>query len=759
MSEGLAKALPDLNMYRTIYGLPEGADALWLADQARQAMRDDKVVTHIALDDGRVDMLAKLLAFIEPDAEILTFPSWDCLPYDRVSPNRSVIGARVKTLCRLIEIKKEQKRRPRILLTTVNAASQKLTPPSFFDQAHFGASKGGRVDIEAMQSFLAGNGYERVQTVRESGEFAIRGGIVDLFPSGWEMPIRMDLFGDEVESIKYFDPVDQRSTEAVEGFSLYPVSEYALDEISIQNFRSGYRELFGLPKSDDPLYSSISEARPYNGAEHWLPLFFKEMATLFDYLGESALSIDAQGPEALGARLSQIEDFYQARQTLAQASKARKKKDNDVSLSGSVYQPIPWKMHYIDEAAWQEITQSYQPQLLSPFRKPDGVEGADFGAKRGRDFVDVRAQNDGDVIGAVSMHIRAQQKQGRQVCLATYSEGSGERLRKMLDAAKAPKVEVIPQFSKLKKLADIDAVGLAVLPLEHGFETDKLCVVSEQDMLGERLSRTQVGKKRKSDQFIREISSLSEGDYVVHVDHGVGQFAGLETLEAGGALHDCLKVLYAGDDRLFVPVEHIEVLSRFGGEDASVNLDKLGGAGWQARKAKVKKDLMAMADNLLQIAAARQLQKADEIRISEGLYEEFASRFPYHETEDQLRAINAAIEDLGKSTPMDRLVCGDVGFGKTEVALRAAYVSAMDGHQVALVVPTTLLARQHTREFERRFAGTGLRIGQLSRMVGAKDAEITKKEMREGTINIVIGTHALFSKNTKFANLGLVIVD
>ncbi len=345
----------------------------------------------------------------------------------------------------------------------------------------------------------------------------------------------------------------------------------------------------------------------------------------------------------------------------------------------------------------------------------------------------------------------------RKIFIAAYSEGAAVRLKGLMEVASIGPLVDCADFSGIKKLKP-EQIGIGVLALEHGFVAPDLAVVTEQDILGDRLARRSQ-KKRQADNFLTEISSLSEGDLVVHVDHGVGKFVELETVKAAKTLHDCLKIEYHDGDRLFVPVENIDVLTRFGGDEGTVQLDRLGGAGWQARKARVKKDLMEMAEHLLQIAAARLLRKADKLEISEGLYNEFAARFPYAETDDQERAITDVLKDISGDHPMDRLVCGDVGFGKTEVALRAAYVAAMAGAQVAVVVPTTLLARQHYQNFTARFSGTGLRIGQLSRLVSAKDTKSVKEGLADGSVNIVIGTHALFGKAIEFSNLGLLVVD
>lgn len=710
-----------------ISGAPEGHDARILAERARTIMPADKVLVHVALDDTRLATLRELLAFFAPDVAVVEFPAWDCLPYDRVSPNPEIVARRVAALCELLRWDEEAKRYPRIVLTTVNAASQRLMPRDILSEASFSKAVGDRVSVGELESFFAANGYSRSDTVREAGEYALRGGIVDVFPPGFDNPVRLDLFGDEIESIREFDAMSQTSLGKLNDFTLRPVSECFLDEGAIARFRSGYREHFGVVQADDPLYDAVSEGRKISGMEHWLPLFYEGMDTLFDYVPAREITLDHQALQAMEERRAQIEDFYQARKTLEDAARQKTKKAADVSLSGAVYHPLPPGALYMDGA---ELEQGAE---LSPFAANDDD------ARKGRDFADIRALPDGDVFAELKAHLKTLPE---KTIIACYSEGSLERMKGLFAHAGI----------------DTGRLELAVLHLEHGFVAPGLAVITEQDILGDRLTRKST-RKRKADNFLREVSALSEGDLVVHIDHGIGKFVKLETVKVGKTRHDCLQIEYAGGDRLYVPVENIEVLSRFGGEDATVQLDKLGGAGWQARKAKVKKDLMEMADHLLGIAAARALRKTDAFTLEPGLYNEFAARFPYSETEDQERAILDTIADIGKDTPMDRLVCGDVGFGKTEVAMRAAYVAAMNGAQVAVVVPTTLLARQHYQNFKARFSGTGLRVEQLSRLVSAKDAATVKDGLRDGSVNIIIGTHALFAKDVKFAHLGLIVID
>jgi transcription-repair coupling factor (superfamily II helicase) len=484
--------------------------------------------------------------------------------------------------------------------------------------------------------------------------------------------------------------------------------------------------------------------------EHWLPLFHDRLETLFDYLPDAAVTSDYHALEAALERRSQAEDFFDTRRTMQEA--AKKKKAGDASISGAVYNPLPLVYLYLEQGEWDGFTGA--AGVLSPFAPPG--DEAFSGAKKARDFADIRAMPDGDVFGELKAYI-AHLK--RKTVIATYSEGSASRLRTLMDHAGIKPVAEVKGAEDIKRLKPHET-GLAILGLEHGFVADDLAVITEADLMGERLSRAGKARKRKAaENFLREVSSLNEGDLVVHIDHGIGKFVALETVKAAGTMHDCLKIEYAGGDKLFIPVESLEVLSRFGSDEGTVQLDKLGGAGWQARKARVKKNLMEIADHLLGIAAARKLKHAPKLDIASDVYNQFAARFPYAETDDQERAITDTLAGLAGDYPMDRLVCGDVGFGKTEVAIRAAYVAAMSGAQVALIVPTTLLARQHTQNFSARFAGTSIRIGQLSRMVTPTEASKTRDGLADGSVNIVIGTHALLAKGIKFANLGLVIVD
>lgn len=739
------------------HGAPEGHDARILASRARDLARDGRVLVHVATDSVRISVLADLLAFFAPDVRVIRFPAWDCLPYDRVSPHPEVMARRIATLSALCVWSGEAARYPRIILTSVSAALQRVMPRSSLDTASFFLESGKAFDLTRFQDFAAQCGYIRVATVHEPGEYAVRGGIVDIFPSGAAMPLRLDLFGDTIESLRRFDPESQRSAETCDRVALLPATEFLLDEPSVNRFRAGYRATFGTVREEDALYAAVSERRRCGGLEHWLPLFHERLETLFDYAGNCALGLDPQVPEACAARQDQVHDFWQARQSLAESMRRKSPKTGDVSLTGGGYQPLPLESLYISDAEWIELASGHEPVQLSAFGAPEEGDAATQ-ARRGRDFSDVRKLADSDLFGAVKFHILNRIAAGRKVLIVVSGIGAGERLKTLLEQSGFENVRDCTVWEDVARLSQGQA-GIAVLPLDHGFDAPDLCVLTEQDILGDRMVRASAHKRKRADNFLKEVSALAPGDLVVHVDHGVGRFLGLETLRAGGTVHDCLKVEYAGGDRLYVPVENIDILSRFGADEGNVPLDKMGGAGWQARKARVKKDLMKIAGQLLEIAAARLLKRADPVTVHDGAWQAFVAKFPWQETEDQERAIADVLEGLSGEHPMDRLVCGDVGFGKTEVAMRAACATAMAGLQVAVAVPTTLLARQHYQNFTQRFSGTGIRIEQLSRLVAPRDAERVRQGLADGSVQVIIGTHALFGKALKFARLGLLIVD
>ena len=710
-------------------GVVAGFDAFVLAKSAREK----GIIAHIADSDAHLNSLSNLLAVIAPDVRVLVYPAWDTIPYDRVSPNALIESERLDTLS---ELANGLKNRSTIVLTSVSAVLQKVPPFDFFENKSLCFKVGDVLDINQLQAFLNQNGYVRTQQVMQAGEYALRGGIIDVFASGMEYGYRLDLFGDVLESVRLFNPATQKTSAVVQNFSLKPMAEFVLNEKTISAFRTKYRALAGQQLNSDFLYESVSAGRKVNGLEHWLPLFFDEMSCFLDYLPQDTLLyLDENLSEAVSARQSQISEYYQARLS------ALKSKDK----LEEAYYPIPPDMFFFTSAEWEQHLNRFERFVLSSFITP---QTPDLGSRVGETFAADRVA--GNVFEKLAFFIKKSQK---PVIIGAFSESSAEHI-----------IKGVSQFSVSLKRADSfeqalkKTPSIIQIPLEKGFTCSDFTILTEEDILGERMVRPTRYRKAK-ENFIEDISTLSVGDLVVHVTHGIGRYEGLVTVQAGGTSHDCLKVVYDDEDKLFVPVENLDMLSRYGSENTNISLDKLGGSGWQARKSRIKKQLLDMAEKLINIAAARYGTKMPIIQPDLGLYNEFCARFPYVETEDQMHSINDVTSDFASGHPMDRLVCGDVGFGKTEVALRAAFMAAEAGQQVAVVVPTTLLARQHHATFVKRFAGFPLKIGRLSRLVSASEKKKTLEGLADGTIDIVVGTHALLSKKIQFKNLGLLVID
>jgi transcription-repair coupling factor (superfamily II helicase) len=714
---------------------PEGFDALVMADLLRAR---GGPALFVARDGQRAEAFIGAMAFFAPEIEVVHFPSWDCLPYDRVGPAPSVAAQRMATLSRLaagVDAKK-----PLLLVAAMAGAVQRVPPRTAVSEASYATKPGATVKIEDLERYFAVNGYHRASTVSERGEFAIRGGVIDVYPPAAEEPVRLDLFGDTLESIRAFDPETQRSTKQLHEIRLLPVSEALLDKEAVARFRKGYVSEFGAP-GEDALYAAVSDGGRRAGMEHWLPLFYPRLETLFDYLpDEAVIAFDHQALEAREERLAVITDAYESR---ADAQR----KDS--------YRPLKPDALYLTAKEFDGLMSLRATRWFTPFQR-EGAAVVDMGAKLGRTFAAERQQDSVNLFEATAAHAKALSEAGKRVLFASWSEGSSERLGTML-ADHGMKKLPVARYWQAAKANDPKTPQRVVLPLEHGFETDNLAVISETDILGDRLARPR--KKRRASNFLAEASALTPGDLVVHIDHGIGRYEGLKTLEVQEAPHDCLELQYGGEAKLYLPVENIDLLTRYGAEGDGVQLDKLGGAAWQSRKSKAKERLRVMAEGLIQIAAARATKSVDEIDPPSGVFDEFCARFPYEETEDQLNAIADVLTDLSAGKPMDRLICGDVGFGKTEVALRAAFVMAMSGRQVAVVCPTTLLARQHYKTFVERFQGWPIKIRRLSRLAPAAEANETREGLANGEFEIVVGTHAVLSKTVSFRDLGLVIVD
>ena len=717
-------------------GAPDGFDANILSNFITEKQ---KSIIFVARDDKRLDLMRKSLWFFSPNIPILDFPSWDCLPYDRVSPNADVSSARMATLAAL----SSGFEAPLVLLTTLNAITQYIPNRTIVSNNSFVAIVGRTINVKELRAYFSKMGFVQTPTVTEPGDYAIRGGIIDVFPPGESGPVRMDLFGDELESARRFDPVTQRTVENLDRIEFAPVSEVILDDVSINRFRNNYRKEFGSAGLDDPLYEAISAGRKHQGYEHWAPYFHDGMETIFDHLPNAVIFMDENIERIHTSRWDGINDQYEARLEAL----------NSKNRLETVYKPIKPELFYVSPDDLFDLLNNREQRKFIVLPQPTGPNSLDMRARIGRNFAPERQNEELGLFEEFAKHI-IEKRKTTSVIIASMSLGARERLYGLLQDQGLSGMVNIKTWKDINQA--IGSISLAVWHLEHGFEAPGLTIISEQDVLGELIIR-KTNKKRRAKDFLTEASSLSVGDLVVHVDHGVGRYRGLETVKAAGAPHDCLLLEYANNDRLYLPVENVELLSRYGHETGL--LDRLGGSAWQAKKAKLKERIREMADKLLRIAAERSLRKSEILEVSPDKWNAFCARFPYVETDDQLNAIEDVVSDMSSGKPMDRLICGDVGFGKTEVALRAAFIAASAGTQAAIIAPTTLLARQHFKSFEERFRGTGIRVKQLSRFVTTSQMKKNREALRDGAVEIIIGTHALLAKDIKFANLGLLIID
>lgn len=726
----------------TFSSVAKGFGAFLAGNFAQNSSTD---ILYILEDGTALADAAAEAAYLYPDLQILKFPAWDTVPYDRTSPNPAIVAQRIACLAELVSNPTPKK--PRLILTSVGAVLQKLPPQKIFLNSTREVSVGNKLNFDDFLHYAAVNGYTRTAQVFEPGEFAVRGDIIDIFPTGTEEPLRIDLFDDEVERIRKFDVMTQRTTGELKSYRFEVMSEVVLDANTIKCFRSKYREAFGADFNGDEIYEAVSSGRKYIGVENWLPFFYNDpLLTLFDYVPAAALVVSDKVFEAAVSKADSIADYYHAR---LEALKIKS------STETEAYRPVKPELLYLTDKQFEQKTADKKAVVLTAMNIPAAETVIDCQLVPGRDFSSAKNIAAGEVYLELKNYLAENKKLKRVI--ACSSEGSRERLFSLMSEYEIPELTFADTWQEALQKASSKTV-LTLMPLAHGFKGEGLCLISEQDILGEKQNRRKQ-KKFTSKDFIADVSSLSVGELVVHIEHGIGRFMGLETITAGGAPHDCLKIIYAHEDKLFVPVENIDVLSRYGLDDDNIELDTLGGAAWSAKKARVKAKIRDIAEKLIKIAAERHLKKAECFMPPQGMFDDFCARFPYNETDDQLNAISDVMADLNAAIPMDRLVCGDVGFGKTEVALRAAFAVAASGAQVALIVPTTLLARQHYQNFKARLEGFPIRVRMLSRLVTPKEARETKEGLKEGSVEIVIGTHALLSEKIEFCNLGLLIID
>ena len=711
-----------------------GAEAWWFARFRATAQHG---CVFVFSDFERAADCAEQMAFFAPDVRRYVFPAWDCMPFDFLEPKPFLVGERMRCLWRLLEDKPASS--AFVVITTFSALLQRVPPPSFVRKNVLHLKTGTTFPTETLRRFLAENGYQRSHLVQQRGMYAWRGGIIDIYPSHGNMPVRIDLFGDTIESMRPFNPSDQRSQGHIDTLCLQGMREYCLDAATCQRFRQRYRQLESPhPLTHDSLYQSVSQGIDVAGLCHWLPLLHESLASFIDYLpADSEVFFERAVDASFATYWHHIDDYYAARLAVQQNQPAAHESCPPRLLSTQAL--------YIDASAWQQRYQQHKQVIFSQLPVPAESDAIDAGC---RPLHHVQQESAAQRL----KHFHAYSRKHRLPLLfVARSPARTERLERFMREQGHTKVVRLPHFGSVQA----ENMAVATCVLAQGFITDDVMVVSEQDLFG--VKDLAVTSHQADDQTTLQ-EGFSQGSLVVHRDHGIGRYEGLMTVDVGGVDHDCLAVRYDKGDRLLVPVENIAFLSHYGREEG-VALDRLGQVNWQLRKARVKKRLQSLTAQLVKTAAQRQLATATVMKGDGGGYEAFCAGFPFTETRAQQQAINDVMTDLQQGVPMDRLLCGDTGFGKTEVALRAAFIVACEGYQIAVLAPTTLLARQHEDVFRQRFRNTPYRIAMLSRLTSKKQAERIRTQMKDGTITIVIGTQSLLRRSLVFANLGLVIFD
>ncbi len=747
--------LPPKKQLRYTWNSLHGSSAALALAHAMQT--HDGLLVIATQDSLTAQRLSEEIRFFADEAlTLLHFPDWETLPYDVFSPHQDIISERLLSLYRLPDIKKG------LLVLPITTLMQRLPPQEYVQANSLVLQKGQTLDREKLRARLEMSGYRAVNQVMEHGEFSVRGSILDLFPMGSRHPFRIDLFDDEIDSLRIFDPETQRSRAEVSDVRLLPAREYPLNKDSIGHFRQAWCETFAGDPNRCSVYSDVTHQIAPPGAEFYLPLFFTHTQTLFDYLPESSLLCLWSGAvQTAGEYWTEINQRYE---------QLRHDIERPLLPPADIYLPVD--------------------QLFGHFKAYPQISLGSGSADTGSADAPINQIADGDtalstyhragtyefathVPPAIPVDSRAEQPMARlqnfikdfngRVLLCAETTGRRETLLELLRKHTTSKPKVFDSWKDF--YTSKSKLGLTVAPLEQGLILDdpKLALITETQLFGERVAQRRRRKSdaaKDSDSVVRNLTELNLGSPVVHEDHGVGRYLGLTTLDIDGMTAEFLYLEYAKGDKLYVPVTSLHLINRFTGSDPEhAPLHKLGNPQWQKAKRKAAEKVCDVAAELLDLYARREARPGHVFTHDKDAYQAFAQGFPFEETPDQQAAIDAVLTDMHSKRSMDRLICGDVGFGKTEVAMRAAFIAVQDGKQVAVLVPTTLLAQQHFQNFQDRFADWPMKIEQLSRFRSGKQMNAALEAMADGTADIIIGTHKLLQDNIKFKRLGLVIID
>ncbi len=719
------------------------SDAGVIAQQAKLHQALYSVMMVICSDSANAQRLALEIPLFDPSLKVSVLPDWEILPYDQFSPHHDLISERLKTLHELSLGQLD------IVILPLSAAIQKISPPQFLAANTFFFKQGEVVDEQSLHHQLQQGGYDPVSAVVRPGEYSLRGGLIDLFPMGEPLPFRIDLFGDEIDQIKVFDPDTQRSLFPVKEIKLLPGHEFPFTENARKEFRGKWREVFEGNPAKCPLYKDVGLGIPGAGIEAYLPLFFDSLATIFDYL---PLSNQPAWIWTHGNLQESINDFWKS------------VKERYQFLSHDTEHPLlPPEELYLKEDSFFGLMKPFSRVSLEPktfvnedliFKSPPNVSVV---------------RKDKDPVLALRNFLEQTKE---RVLICADSAGRRESIKQLLEdsefSGSHAKISFcFPQSIQEFLLGD-DQLGMVVAPLTDGFYSrlGKVYFLTESEIFSNSVEQRRARKSGKKDQvtniegMVRDLAELQVGDPVVHSEHGIGRYKGLIMLEVDGIEDEFLFLEYANSASLYVPVQQLHLISRYSGSDPeTAPLHNLGSGQWEKAKRKAAQQIRDTAAELLNIYAKRALRKGHAFEYSSHDYEAFAESFGFDETPDQTSAIKAVIEDMTSGKPMDRLICGDVGFGKTEVALRASFVAVMGGKQVAVLAPTTLLSEQHASTWKDRFADWPVKIVEVSRFKSGKEISSALKALESGDADIIIGTHKLLSPDIKFNRLGLVIID
>ncbi|MCC8399035.1 MAG: transcription-repair coupling factor [Rickettsia endosymbiont of Platyusa sonomae] len=692
--------------------------------------RTKNILLIFASEDDAINSHKQLLFMAQniKTSNILYFPSFDTIPYDRISPNQNILSERANILSYLAS-----NNDTKLVVTSAINLLTKLPPPELLVKSFLRLHNKIQLSADKLAEFLVHNSFTRSSSSIDSGEFSVRGEIVDIVLPG-SKAYRINFSWDHIESIKEFDIDSQISTNNCTELILNSASEVILNPETIKNFRDNYLKVFGVNYVNTPLYESVIEGKKFQGYEHLSPLFYNSFSSLINYLDDPVIIYDNLSLQSIIEQENNYTDLYRSRI-----------ESNKIKLN-TFYPALPPEQVYFTSQEIQKFLEHDNNILITP---------EDSSYAHSLEKITVTSFMEDKTVFNKLFEIIENNKNKIPIIFC-HSKSNLQRFKSLIDSYSRKYIEI----DNLQQ-AKIAVINLAYVQLSQGFYSDKYLFIAAHDILGKSaVNFRQQGAKRKLKNILMELDNLTEGELIVHKDHGIGQFLNVETLDVKGKAHDFLKILYENNDKLYIPVENIELIKKYGSGEAQ--LAKLGSSAWQRSKAKLKNRITEIAEQLLKIAAKRKLTVASPIEFDHAEYEQFCHRFKYTETEDQLNAINDIKKDFDSGILMDRLICGDVGFGKTEVAIRATFMvakSIMMTSQVAIIVPTTILGKQHYLRFVKRFKDFGLNIVQLSSLVSNKDAKIIKEQIKNGTANIIIGTHALLSKNIEFNNLRLLIID